>query len=38
MTFDTIGLSAVLLRTVAEEGYTEPTPVQARAIPLVLQG
>ena len=38
MTFDTLGLSADLLRTVAEEGYTEPTPVQERAIPLVLGG
>ncbi|HEY3164350.1 MAG TPA: DEAD/DEAH box helicase [Candidatus Limnocylindrales bacterium] len=38
MTFDTLGLSADLLRTVAEEGYTEPTPVQARAIPLILEG
>ena len=38
MSFDTLGLSADLLRTVAEEGYTEPTPVQERAIPLVLQG
>src|SRR5215208_1964860 len=38
MTFDTLGLSADLLRTVAEEGYTEPTPVQERAIPLVLEG
>ncbi len=33
-----LGLSADLLRTVAEEGYTEPTPVQERAIPLVLEG
>ena len=38
MTFDTLGLSADLLRTVKEEGYTEPTPVQSAAIPLVLQG
>ena len=38
MTFDTLGLSADLLKTVAEEGYTEPTPVQAKAIPLVLAG
>ena len=38
MTFDTLGLSADLLRTVAEEQYTEPTPVQAEAIPLVLAG
>ena len=38
MTFDSLGLSADLLRTVAEEGYVKPTPVQAAAIPLVLQG
>ncbi len=38
MTFDNLGLSADLLRTVAEEGYTEPTPVQAAAIPEVLAG
>ena len=38
MRFDELGLSDVLLRTVTEEGYTEPTPVQERAIPLVLQG
>ncbi len=38
MTFDTLGLSADLLKTVAEEGYTEPTPVQAKAIPFVLAG
>ena len=38
MTFDSLGLSPDLLRTVAEEGYETPTPVQAAAIPLVLQG
>jgi ATP-dependent RNA helicase RhlE len=38
VTFDQLGLSADLLATVAEEGYTEPTPVQASAIPLVLAG
>ena len=38
MTFDSLGLSADLLQTVAEEGYHTPTPVQAGAIPLVLQG
>ena len=38
MTFESLGLSADLLRTVAEEGYTEPTPVQRAAIPLVLAG
>ncbi len=38
MTFDTLGLSADLLATVAKEGYTEPTPVQDAAIPLILAG
>jgi ATP-dependent RNA helicase RhlE len=38
LTFERLGLSADLLQTVVEEGYTTPTPVQAAAIPLVLQG
>jgi ATP-dependent RNA helicase RhlE len=38
LTFDNLGLSADLLRTVAEEQYLEPTPVQTQAIPLVLAG
>jgi ATP-dependent RNA helicase RhlE len=38
MSFDTLGLSADLVRTVDEEGYEQPTPVQANAIPLVLEG
>jgi ATP-dependent RNA helicase RhlE len=38
LTFDSLGLSADLLKTVAEEGYTTPTPVQEAAIPLVLAG
>jgi ATP-dependent RNA helicase RhlE len=38
LTFDSLGLSADLLQTVREEGYTEPTPVQAAGIPYVLAG
>ncbi len=38
MTFANLGLSARLLATVAQEGYTEATPVQAAAIPHVLAG
>src|SRR5689334_23580245 len=38
LTFESLGLTADLLQTVADEGYTEPTPVQAAAIPFVLQG
>jgi ATP-dependent RNA helicase RhlE len=36
--FSALGLSAELTRVVAEQGYTEPTPVQAQAIPLILEG
>ena len=38
MSFAPLGLTPELLRAVAAEGYTEPTPVQAEAIPLVLEG
>ncbi|MFQ5589506.1 MAG: DEAD/DEAH box helicase, partial [Nitrospiria bacterium] len=38
MLFETLGLSPELRRAVAEEGYTEPTPIQQQAIPLVLEG
>src|SRR5918994_4725038 len=38
MSFDTLGLRPEFLRAVADQGYTEPTPVQAEAIPLVLAG
>jgi ATP-dependent RNA helicase RhlE len=36
MSFEDLGLAPELLRAVAREGYTEPTPVQAQAIPYVL--
>src|SRR5258707_15823296 len=38
MSFDQLGLTPELLRAVAAQGYTEPTPVQAEAIPFVLAG
>jgi ATP-dependent RNA helicase RhlE len=38
MSFDALALSPEILRAVREEGYTEPTPVQADAIPYVLAG
>ncbi|MBA2489370.1 MAG: DEAD/DEAH box helicase [Chloroflexi bacterium] len=38
MTFASLGLSAELLRAIDDEGYTEPTPVQTQAIPLVMSG
>ena len=36
--FKALGLSEALVRAVSELGYTEPTPVQQQAIPVVLAG
>jgi ATP-dependent RNA helicase RhlE len=36
--FGQLGLTPELLRAVAAQGYTQPTPVQAQAIPIVLAG
>lgn len=38
MSFDSLGLSAPILKAVANKGYTEPSPIQAQAIPPVLEG
>ena len=38
MSFDTLGLSAELLRAIREQGYTKPTPIQDKAIPAILEG
>ncbi len=38
MTFDELGLTPEVLKAVVETGYTEPTPIQAQAIPHVLAG
>ncbi|NBQ89702.1 MAG: DEAD/DEAH box helicase, partial [Betaproteobacteria bacterium] len=34
--FSDLGLPEDLLRAVRERGYTTPTPVQAKAIPIIL--
>jgi ATP-dependent RNA helicase RhlE len=36
--FSAVGLSPILQRAVADQGYTTMTPIQAKAIPLVLAG
>ncbi len=36
MTFEQLGLSEPLLNAISAAGYTEPTPIQAQAIPSVL--
>ncbi|MCL6263710.1 DEAD/DEAH box helicase [Craterilacuibacter sp. RT1T] len=38
MTFAELGLSPEIQRAIDELGYTEPTPIQAKAIPLVMSG
>ena len=38
MTFEALGLSDEVLRAVSDSGYTEPTPIQRDAIPVVLMG
>ncbi|MEQ1879721.1 MAG: DEAD/DEAH box helicase [Burkholderiales bacterium] len=38
MLFTELGLDPELLRAIADQGYTEPTPVQAKAIPPILAG
>lgn len=38
MSFSDLGLSAPVLKGIEAMGYREPTPIQAQAIPLVLQG
>ena len=38
MNFDDLNLAPAILRAVQEQGYTAPTPVQAQAIPVVLEG
>ena len=36
--FKDLGLSEAILRAVEREGYTNPTPIQAQAIPVLLTG
>jgi ATP-dependent RNA helicase RhlE len=38
MNFSQLGLSAALARRCQSLGYTEPTPIQAKAVPIVLTG
>jgi ATP-dependent RNA helicase RhlE len=38
MTFEELNLAPAILRAVQEQRYPAPTPIQAQAIPIVLQG
>ena len=38
MSFTNLGLSKPILKAIEDQGYTSPSPIQAQAIPLVLDG
>lgn len=38
MTFESLGLHPSVLKALTEAGYTEPTPVQAQAVPAGIEG
>ena len=38
MSFDQLGLRVELLNAIIARGYTAPTPIQTRAIPVILGG
>ncbi len=38
MSFQNLGLSNELLRALGDVGYTEPTPIQSQAIPVIFMG
>ncbi|WP_210397543.1 DEAD/DEAH box helicase [Motiliproteus sediminis] len=38
MSFTSLGLAEPILRAVSDKGYTEPSPIQAKAIPAVMSG
>ena len=38
MLFTSLGLSNPILKAIKETGYSKPTPIQAKAIPLILEG
>lgn len=38
MSFDSLGLDAEILKAIQEQNYTDPTPIQQQAIPVILSG
>lgn len=38
MSFDSLGLDAKILKAIEEQNYTDPTPIQQQAIPVILSG
>jgi len=38
MTFSSLGLAAPILQAISEQGYDSPSPIQAKAIPAIMEG
>src|SRR5687768_5539749 len=38
MPFSALGLRSTIAKAIKDAGYTEPTPIQSKAIPPILQG
>lgn len=38
LSFESLNLNSAILRAIEETGYTTPTPIQAQAIPVVMEG
>ena len=38
MSFESLGLRTEILQAIADQGYTEPTPIQRQSIPTVIKG
>ena len=38
MKFNDLGLNSSLLKAIKEKGYSEPSPIQEKAIPIILEG
>lgn len=38
MTFESLGLDSRILSALEQQGYTQPTPIQAQSIPILLSG
>ena len=38
MSFSILGLSPQILEAIEAQGYSEPTPIQKKSIPIVLDG
>ena len=36
MSFQSLGLSEALLKAISKQGYTQPSPIQQKAIPYIL--